>query len=89
MWGPAVSPDGGEVAFNLGDVDGSWHIWTIAVKDGSTRQLTSGEAGEVYPRYSPDGASCLFHTWNAPRRIGRIAAGRRAGDWLSFGAAGR
>ncbi|HEY7500337.1 MAG TPA: protein kinase [Vicinamibacterales bacterium] len=85
VWGPAVSADGSEIAVNLGDVDGSWHIWTVSVKDGAMRQLTSGEAGEVHPRYAPDGASLLFHTWNAPRRIGRVARARGSVAWLSFG----
>ena len=88
VWGPAVSPDGGEVAVNLGDVDGSWHIWTISLKDGSKRQLTSGDTGEVYPRYSPDGAFVFFHTWNAPRKIGRIARAGGPVTWLSFGQSG-
>jgi Tol biopolymer transport system component len=88
VWGPAVSPDGNEIAVNLGDVDGSWHIWTISLKDGARRQLTSGDAGEVYPRYSRDGAYVFFHTWNAPRRIGRIARGGGPVTWLSFGPPG-
>jgi Tol biopolymer transport system component len=85
VWGPALSPDGSEIAVNLGGVDGSWHIWTVSLKDGSKRQLTTGEAGEVYPRYSADGAFVFFHTWNTPSRIGRIARGGGPVTWLSFG----
>ena len=88
VWGPVVSPDGSEIALNLGDVDGSWRIWTFSLKDGARRQLTSGEAGEVYPRYSPDGSFVFFHTWNAPRRIGRIARSGGPVTWLSFGQPG-
>ena len=88
VWGPVVSPDGNDIAVNLGDVDGSWHIWMFSLKDGARRQLTSGEAGEVYPRFSPDGAFVYFHTWNAPRKIGRIARGGGPITWLSFGEPG-
>ena len=85
LWGPAVSPDGNEVAVSFGNVDGSWHVWTVALKDGATRQLTSGEVGEIYPRYTPEGASVVLHTWNAPRRIGRVARAGGPVTWLSFG----
>ena len=88
IWAPAISPDGSEIAFSRSEVDGSWHIWTIGVVDGTARQLTSGEAGEVYPRYAPDGASLFFHTWNAPRRIGRVPRAGGPAAWPSLGAAG-
>jgi eukaryotic-like serine/threonine-protein kinase len=88
IWAPAVSPDGSEIAFSRSEVDGSWHIWTIGVPDGTARQLTSGEAGEVYPRYAPDGLSLFFHTWNAPRRVGRVPRGGGPAAWPSLGGAG-
>jgi len=81
LWGPAVSPDGREIAFSRSEVDGSWHIWTVPVDGGDPRRLTSGDAGEVYPRYSADGKTILFHTWDAPRRIGQVPA---AGGALTF-----
>ena len=74
LWGPAVSPDGREVAFSRSEEDGAWHIWTIDLSSGTLRRVTAGEAGEVYPRYSPDGTSLWFHTWIAPRRIGHVLA---------------
>ena len=85
IWGPAVSPDGGEIAFSRGEVDGSWHTWTIATGDGTLRQLTSAAAGEVYPRYARDGASVYFHTWNSPRRIGHVQRAGGPATWPSFG----
>lgn len=85
IWGPTVSPDGTEVAFNRGEVDGSWHIWTVPLTGGTPRRLTDSESGEVYSRYSPDGTTILFHTWNAPRRIGRIARAGGPLEMLSFG----
>ena len=88
IWSPAVSPDGREIAFSRSEVDGSWHLWAIAVADGTARQLTSGEAGEVYPRYAPGGASLWFHTWNAPRRVGRVPTAGGPVAWPSFGGTG-
>lgn len=85
LWGPAVSPDGREVAFSRAEVDGSWHIWIVPIEGGSPRRVTAGESGEVYPRYTPDGSQFLFHTWNAPRRIGRVNRDGGAPEMLSFG----
>jgi Tol biopolymer transport system component len=76
IWAPALSPDGRELAFSQGDFDGSWHLWSVPVEGGAARRLTSGEAGEIYPRFSPDGDWLLYTTWAAPRRVGRV---RRAG----------
>ncbi len=84
VWGPSVSPDGREVAFSRGEVDGTWHIWAIPFEGGAARQLASTEAGEVYPRWSPDGSFLLFNTWTAPRRIGRVPSHGGAPTMLSF-----
>ncbi|HXW05464.1 MAG TPA: protein kinase [Vicinamibacterales bacterium] len=80
LWGPAFSPDGREVAFSRGEVDGIWHVWIAASSDGATRQVTSGEQGEIYPRFSVDGRALFFHTWKTPRQIGTVslAGGHRA-----------
>lgn len=72
LWSPAVKPDGSEIAYSRSEVDGTWHVWTVPVGGGESKRLTAGAAGEVYPRYSPDGAWIWFHTWNAPREIGRV-----------------
>jgi eukaryotic-like serine/threonine-protein kinase len=85
LWAPDVSPDGTEIAFSRNDVDGAWHIWTVSTVDGAIRQLTSGDAGEVYPRYTRDAQSVYFHTWNAPRRLGRAPRAGGPVSWLSFG----
>ena len=82
LWAPAVSPDSREIAFSRSEADGAWHIWSVAAEGGSPRRLTSGDTGEVYPRYSADGAAILFHTWGAPRRIGQVAAGGGATTFL-------
>jgi eukaryotic-like serine/threonine-protein kinase len=88
IWAPDISPDGREITFSRNDVDGAWHLWTASLEDGAVRQLTSGQNGEVYPRYTRDGSAITFHSWNAPRRIGRVAPAGGPVTWLSDGAAG-
>ena len=72
LWAPSFSPDGRELAFSRGEIDGAWHIWLVPVEGGSARQLTSGALGELYPRHTPDGQYVLYHSWGSPRRIWRI-----------------
>ena len=84
LWGPAISKDSQEIAFSRGEVDGNWHIWLVPVAGGEAKRLTSSEAGEVYSRYAPDG-SIWFHTWDSPRRIGRVPPGGGPPVMLSFG----
>jgi TolB protein len=68
-----LSPDGKEIAYSRDEPDGSWHLWVIPAEGGAARQLTSGEEPEVYPRFTPDGASILFNTWGPePLSIWRI-----------------
>lgn len=86
LWAPALSPDGREVAYSQAEVDGSWHVWTVPVDGGTPRRLTSGAAGQLYPRYTPDGSQILFHTWSAPRQIGRVERTGGTPQMLSFGA---
>jgi serine/threonine-protein kinase len=86
LWGPAVSPDGRDVAFSRSEEDGSWHIWSMPIAGGTARRLTSGEGGEIYPRWSPDGAFVVFHSWNVPRRFGRVPRDGGRTEWLSFSA---
>jgi Tol biopolymer transport system component len=69
-------------------MDGSWHIWSIPAAGGTPRRLTSSAAGEVYPRYGPDGRFIWFHTWQTPRRVGRVPRDGGALELLSFGASG-
>jgi eukaryotic-like serine/threonine-protein kinase len=77
LWGPTFSPNGRELAFSRNEVDGAWHVWLVPADGGAGRQLTSGAQGEVYPRYTRDGESVVYHTWDKPRRVWRVA--RRGG----------
>jgi Tol biopolymer transport system component len=73
IWAPAFSPDGNELAFSRGEKDGAWHIWIVPVGGGASRRLTSGPSPEIYPRFSHDGTSIIYHTWSpGPDRIWRV-----------------
>jgi eukaryotic-like serine/threonine-protein kinase len=73
IWGPAFSPSGLELAYSRAEQDGSWHIWIVPVQGGGQRQLTFGALPEIYPRFTPDGASILYNTWSGgPDRIWRV-----------------
>jgi TolB protein len=73
IWAPAFSPSGVELAFSRAEQDGAWHIWITPNKGGTARQLTSSALPEVYPRFSPDGASVIYHTWSpGPDRVWRV-----------------
>jgi serine/threonine protein kinase len=63
LWAPALSPDGKMIAYSRDEPDGSWHLWIIPAGGGAARQLTSGKEPEIYPRFTPDGASIVFNTW--------------------------
>ncbi len=76
LWAPAISPDGKEIAYSRDEPDGSWHLWVISSGGGTPRQLTSGKVPEIYPRFTPDGASILFNTWGKePLSIWRVPRG--------------
>lgn len=50
-----VSPDGRTIAFDLlGD------IYTVAISGGEARNISSGLAWEIQPRFSPDGKKIAF-----------------------------
>jgi serine/threonine protein kinase len=73
LWAPAISSDGKEIAYSRDEPDGSWHLWVISSSGGSPRQLTSGKAPEIYPRFMADGSSILFNTWGKePLSIWRV-----------------
>ena len=73
LWAPAFSPDGQEVTYSMGQPDGGWHLWTMALDGGAARQLTSGKLLEIYARYTPDGRDILYSTWGPePLSIGRV-----------------
>src|SRR6188474_3258907 len=71
---PQVSPDGSRVAFvrvTVNDKKDGYNtaIWTVAIANGETRQLTNGPR-DTTPRWSPDGKYLVFV--RAPEVSGRV-----------------
>jgi Tol biopolymer transport system component len=55
---PTWSPDGKQLVFASSRGDGSWHLWTVDLADGSVRQLTPGWGTQ--PSWSPDGTRIAY-----------------------------
>ena len=65
--GPAVSPDGRWVAFNVRDTDldanrGRNDIWLAAVDGSSARRLTTSPDSDTSPVWTPDGKTLYFQS---------------------------
>ena len=57
---PAVSPDGGAVAFSS-NKGGAFAIYMYSIGRGELKQLTSPESGiDIEPAFPPDGKSVYF-----------------------------
>jgi len=65
LWAPIFSPDGKEIVYSRDQPDGLWHLWSIPSEQGPARQITSGKTPEIYPRFTPDGATIFYNTWGA------------------------
>jgi Tol biopolymer transport system component len=58
---PSVSPDGKKIAFPAGEKGTSKaHIWTVSIKGGEPKQITSSPGVDVFPSWSPDGQWIVF-----------------------------
>ncbi len=59
---PAFSPDGKQVAFSAHGIsqDDAYHVYIRPTGGGASRQVTSGEASDIAPVWSPDGATLAF-----------------------------
>ncbi len=59
--GPALSPDGKQVAYSWdGGDDGRYHIYVQLVSGGPPLQLTDASANDCCPGWSPDGSDIAF-----------------------------
>ena len=54
-----LSPDGSKIAF-ASDRDGTFHIYVVNVGGSGLVRLTSDAAGDLSPRWSPDGKRIAF-----------------------------
>jgi len=62
---PRVSPDGRSIAFVLRETDleadrGRTDLWLVDAAGGEARRLTTDEADDSDPRWSPDGGTIYF-----------------------------
>ncbi len=55
---PEPSPDGKRLAFSA-----LTQVFVLDLPDGKPRQLTTGDAREFHPSWSPDGKSLVFVSW--------------------------
>ena len=61
LWGPAFSPDGRQVAYSQGEVDGSWHLWVMPAEGESVpSRFTSTLHGSSTPVTCRMAVSRLF-----------------------------
>ncbi len=56
---PQESPDGKNLAFSA-----MTHLYTMELPAGKPQRLTSGDAREFQPAWSPDGKSIAYVTWS-------------------------
>jgi Tol biopolymer transport system component len=58
--GPRWSPDGKQIAFSSTMPGKPEHIYVVATDGGAPKQVTKGEAEELWPNWSRDGSSLFF-----------------------------
>ncbi|HLG05696.1 MAG TPA: hypothetical protein VI383_06080, partial [Gemmatimonadales bacterium] len=69
---PAPSPDGRRVAFTALD-----RLYVADLPGGTPRRLTTVDAGEYFPTWSPDGSAIAYVSWD--ERDGHIMRVSAAG----------
>ena len=56
---PVVSPDGDTLVFNA-----MGHLYFMTLPDGTPQRMTTNDAFEFAPTFSPDGSRVAFTTWS-------------------------
>src|SRR6202022_1509104 len=76
---PVESPDGKKLAFSA-----MTHLYTMDLSGGKPQRVTSGNAREFQPAWSPDGKSIAYVTWsNEGGQLWTIAASGGTAKQLS------
>jgi dipeptidyl aminopeptidase/acylaminoacyl peptidase len=76
---PSLSPDGARVVYALRKTDmdankGHYDLWWTSVSDGRTHRLTTHEANDTGPAWSPDGKHVYFlSSRNGSSQVWRIS----------------
>src|SRR5215467_2959096 len=90
---PQLSPDGRTVLYTIGVVDKDANrvvtqIYSVSVDGGPPRQVTSGNASNSSPRWSPDGKLIAFTTGGQIWTMRPDGEGRKKVTDISTGAGG-
>jgi dipeptidyl aminopeptidase/acylaminoacyl peptidase len=98
----AVSPDGRTIVYSRRVVeDGKYRkrLWRVPAAGGAAEQLTSADANDGSPRFSPDGKTLLFlsdragsgQSWllplagGEPRKLAEIEGNTHSAEWSPDG----
>src|SRR5262245_62078649 len=62
---PQVSPDGRWIVYTVSELDrqsgkSNSDLWLVPLRGGAPRRLTTAEASDDHPRWSPDGKTIAF-----------------------------
>jgi Tol biopolymer transport system component len=83
MQGPVESPDGKKMVFSA-----MTHLYIMDIPSGKPQRLTSGNAREFEPAWSPDGKSIAYVTWSsAGGQLWKVSVAGGAPQQLSTSAA--
>ncbi len=82
---PAVSPDGGRLAFVSFQKDPGGDIYVLHLESGKVVAVTSGPSEDLYPAWAPDGKSIYFSRVDTDTNgDGIIDFSDRAAIWQAF-----